>query len=222
MRLIQHPNRIQPVPRPHVSAQRKPRRPQQIAQPRKLFILQPLRRLIPHPLFVPLLMKHMPQVHQRMPSNRERELRLPRARPLHRSNQQSASIQHRRQRRQPALVVMLRPVVAQNRIRNMRLQHRRAPPLPLLQQRRQRLMPTAKIVPGQQLSRRRRRSRPRIQQRHRNLPRRKRRIQHRQIPNHQRHKPSPVPASTTISIRAAFVAGCTSPNPSVNSVVPLT
>ncbi len=64
----------------------------------------------------------------------ERQLRLPRGRSLKHRYEQCAGVQHCDQRRQPALVVVLGAVVAENRVGDMRLENLCGPALPLRQQ----------------------------------------------------------------------------------------
>ena len=192
VRLVQRAQGVQPRGRLGIAAQPHPHLLHRPAQQFEVRRRQPVRALVRSPLrLIFFQTEDVAQVHQRMARHGEGQLRLARCHARHHRDQQRATIQDRGQRRQPALVVMLRAVVAQDRVGDVRLQQLGRPALPLDQQHHQRLLPPAKRVAAQQFDAGRRRSRPRVQQRNAHLAPRKRPVQHRNISNHQRHKAQP-------------------------------
>ncbi len=83
---------------------------------------------------------------------------------------------------------MLRPVVAEKRVGDMRLQHLGKPALPLREQIPQNLMALIEAVTLQQLRRCGRRTGPCVQQGHKHLPLREAAVEHRHIADHQGDK----------------------------------
>src|SRR5690348_16670106 len=78
--------------------------------------------------------KNLAKVDYGVSGNRKRKLRLPRTNIFHTRNREGATIQDRRQRTDPRLVVVLRTKVRQHRIGEMAFKNLSGPPLPILEQ----------------------------------------------------------------------------------------
>ncbi len=87
-----------------------------------------------------------------MAADGEGKLRLPRAGAFDGGDEQRAGIEYGGERGEPALVIVLRAVVAKNGVRDVGFEHGRAPVLPLRQQKRKRMMAAAEVVPKKQLA----------------------------------------------------------------------
>src|SRR5216683_5995808 len=113
-------------------------------------------------------------IHQRVPCHHEGQLRLPRGHALDQRDPQRAGVEYRYQRREPALAVVLRAVVAKNGVGDMRFENFGGPALPLRQQRGQGLLSALKGVTPEQFRSVWRRAGARVEQCHADLATRKR------------------------------------------------
>ena len=114
VRLVQSAQGVQPRGRSGVAAQTHPHLLHRTAQQLEVRRRQTVYALVRAPLrFLFFQSEDVAQVHHPMARHGKGQLRLARRRSRRHRDQQSATVQHRGQRRQPALVVVLRAVVAQ-------------------------------------------------------------------------------------------------------------
>src|SRR5215469_7273660 len=99
--------------------------PQCGAKPAELLWRKPVFTLLLLPQRPLLQMEDLAEVNQRMPRHDKRQLRLPRRRSFDHRDEQGAGVENCCDRRKPTLVVMLRSVVAEDGIRDVRLQNLR-------------------------------------------------------------------------------------------------
>src|SRR5438034_5550787 len=95
--------------------------------------------------------EHLRQVHDRVPGHGERQLRLPRAPAVQPDHHDRARVEDRGERREPRLVVVLRPEIGERGIGEVTLEHVSGPALPVAQQLGERAGAGVAAVPPQQL-----------------------------------------------------------------------
>src|SRR5215831_7961202 len=118
-------------------------------------------------------MKNMAYVDQDMTTHSECELCLALHGAFDGSDEESACIENCCERRKPALVVVLGTVVTEDGIGDVRLEHRRAPTLPLCEQFVQRCISAIEVVTQQEFACSRRRTRACVEQSYFHFTRRK-------------------------------------------------
>src|SRR5215469_15577239 len=98
-------------------------------------------------------MKDVAEIDQRMARDGKSELRLASGLPGHNGDEQRAGVEHGGERGEPALVVVLRAVVAEDGVGDVRLEDVGGPALPLDEQDDERLLAAVEGVAAEEFGR---------------------------------------------------------------------